>query len=162
EAELAPKIASDSVIPVLQLRPKTPGPLAELVEKMLSRDPAGRPVSMVEVQSELEKLREQEEPAEAPAPRVEPRPAAVARPGGVSASGIIIVILMLLLLAAVFLLSRFAGNWFIKAGDEPAPASRRPAAHAEGYVARAGRSTPTTSIPADASDAAATPIPEHV
>lgn len=163
EAELAPKIASDSVIPVRQLRPKTPEPLAELVEKMLSRDPADRLASMVEVQGELEKLRQQEEPAEAPALLVEPRAAPAARPGGISASGILIVILTLLLLVAVFLLSRIAGKWFMmKAGDEPAPASYRPAARAERYVADAGGSTPMTSTPADASDAAATPIPPHV
>ena len=162
EAELAPKITSDSVIPVLQLRPKTPEPLAKLVEKMLSRDPGDRPASMVEIQGELEKLRRQGEPAEAPAPRIEPRAAPAARPGGISASGILIVILTLLLLVAVFLLSRVAGEWFMKAGDEQAPASYRPAARAERYVADAGGSTPMTSTPADASDAAATPIPPHV
>ncbi|MFH1731304.1 MAG: FHA domain-containing serine/threonine-protein kinase [Planctomycetota bacterium] len=162
EAELAPKIASDSVIPVLQLRPKTPKPLAELIERMLSRDPAGRPASMVEVQAELEKLRDQAEPAEAAALLIEPPAAPAARPGGISAGGIIIAILTLLLLISVFLLSRIAGKWFMKAGDEAAPASYRPAARAECYVADAGGSTPMTSIPADASDAAATPIPPHV
>lgn len=162
EAELAPKIASESIIPVLQLRPKVPEPLAELVERMLSRDPAGRPASMIEVEGELERVRGQAEaPAETAVLRVEPRPAAAAQPAGISAGGIIIVILTLLLLVAIFLLSRVGGSWFLKSGDEPAPASYRPAARAECYVADAGGSTPMTSIPADASDAAATPIPPH-
>ena len=117
---------------------------------------------MVEVQAELEKLRQQEEPVQGPASRVAPRAAPAARPGGISAGSILIIILTLLLLVAVFLLSRLAGHWFMKTGDEPAPASYRPAARAECYVAGAGGSTPMTSIPADASDAAATPIPPHV
>jgi hypothetical protein len=117
EADLAPKIATEDIIPIQQLRPGIAEPLAELVGRMLSRSPGDRPQSMIEVQSELEQIRQPEEQADRTASPIEERAAAAREPGGLSASAILIVILTLLLVGAVFLLSRVAGEWFIKMGN---------------------------------------------
>ena len=117
EADLALKIATEEIIPIQQLRPGIAEPLAELIGRMLSRSPDDRPQSMVEVQNELEQNRQPEEQADRAASPIEERAAAAHVPGGISASSILIVILTLLLVGAVFLLSRVAGEWFIKMGN---------------------------------------------
>ena len=168
EEELAPKIASESIIPVRQLRPNIPEPLASLVEQMISRDPGDRPASMDDVQTAFEDLREastrperSESAGDAdeadladtdvmPAAS-EQRSARTRESRGMSASGCLVVILTILLAGSVFLLSRLAGEGFIR-GDWW-PGSEK----TESYEPDADGSTPTTTTPPAASNADATP-----
>ncbi len=124
EADLAPKLSTEAVIPVPQLRPETPEPLAALIEKMLLRNPLHRPRSMVEVQGEFQRMRLRG--ADRGAPAAEPRPARAATPRRSAAAGCTIVVLAILLLAAVFLLSRVGGISFIRLGGEPASSTNAP------------------------------------
>ncbi len=137
EAELAPQISTQNVKPISELRPETPGRLADLIEKMLARNPAERPPSMLDVAIVFEELR-----GRAPAGTAPPRPAAPtaaprARPQErrfFDVRTIIIVILGALLLGTVFLLGRVTGERFLRdysgadrptvereADDEPPP-----------------------------------------
>ena len=139
EADLAPKIASEGIIPVQQLRPNISEPLAALVERMLARNPDARPASMDAVRDAFDNLREPkaqpeqaetleyaEEPEETAelekAPSAFERRAELAREArGISASWIIIAVLTVLLAGSVFLLSQVAGEWFIRLGDQLLP-----------------------------------------
>lgn len=114
EAQLAPRIATEAVIPVLDLKPETPRRLAEVIEKMLSRSPGDRPRAMADVAGQLRNAGEEQKPVRASGASLRLVPQA--RPRGIPASTIIIVILTLLLLVSVFLLGRFAGIWFIQQG----------------------------------------------
>ena len=139
EAELAPKIASEGIIPMQQLRPNIPEGLAALVERMLSRKPDDRPASMSEVKREFESLREgtpqprRPEPVRHVVEPVEPEdptpvPSAfeqrneLAREAhGLSVSWILVILLAALLAGSVFLLGQVAGEWFLKLGGKLLP-----------------------------------------
>jgi hypothetical protein len=138
EKELAAAIARESIIPIDQLRPDTPRPLAETIERMLLRHPADRVASMTDARRELERA--------APGTRAPARPirsAVTVPPGGLSASWILVVILTLLLMGALFLLGRLGGTAFLRWGTQPT--SLPAGAASRGYSPPPP--TPITSIP---------------
>lgn len=102
-------------------------------------------------------------PAQPPATDRVPVNARAPAQRGVSANTVIIVILAALLLAAIFLLARLGGIWFIRQAPTP---SMLPCPGQERLVRYRGPtvvgSAPRTSIPEDRSSAAVTPMPEQV
>jgi len=110
------------------------------------------------VEHEPKEARRNIAPAQAPPAARAPVNARAPAQRGISASTVIIVILTALLLAAVFLLARLGGIWFIQQAPTP---SMFPCPRPERLACYRG-STPKTSIPEDRSSAAATPMPGHV
>jgi len=154
EAELAPKISSESIAPVLDLRPQTPGPLARTVDRMLARDPAARPGSMADVGEELEAVLRREEPAPEPVVVLDRAAEPAEPPASLDAKSIIILILGALLLASVALLGKVTGGRFVReaasaleyspAADDSAPPRGQSPPPAGGTTppARAGSTPP--------------------
>jgi len=132
EAELEPKIRSEALTPVRELKPEAPVALAHCIETMLARDPADRHGSMADVLGELEAAGQ----TAAPAPKVvvAAGPSRLSRaagtePKGIPPSAIIIAILVLLLLGAVYLLAWIGGLEYIRWGTrqaKPPETSYRP------------------------------------
>jgi serine/threonine protein kinase len=120
-------LASEMPRPVRELNPAVPLPLADLVRRLLAKDPAGRPGSaraVIEALAALEHDLPTEVPAEAvPVPLLPPDepsiidaelataeivPARRLRPGCVVAAVAAAVVVLALVLAAVVLLARLA------------------------------------------------------
>ena len=172
EKELVPKIRSEGIISLLELRPETPKPLARAIKKMLSRAPEDRQASMAEVREELEAVHQEIETAlqrnqlgSSGAVYLTRSSRAVEESKGLPASTIIIVILTLLLLAAVFWLGKLYGIWFIRQGG---PAKSSAAHSAPAFYSRTcpapeePDSTANKWTPDDSSSAAVTPLPGQV
>jgi len=172
EKKLAPKIRSEDIIPLLELRPETPKPLARTIRKMLSRAPDDRQASMAEVREELDAVRgeiqaalHQNQPGGPGAVYLTRTSRAAEKTEGVSASTIIIVVLTILLLAAALWLGRLYGIRFIRQSGSAgsSSASSAPARYSRTCAApEQSDPTPNRRMPDDSSSAAVTPIPGRV
>ncbi|MFO7897992.1 MAG: FHA domain-containing serine/threonine-protein kinase, partial [Planctomycetota bacterium] len=115
EAELAPRISTQTIPPVRELRSETPKPLADLIGRMLGRDPTDRPETMEEVAQAFDELAARMRGAAPPvAVRRTVSPQRAADRDFFDARTLIILLLGLMLIGAVFLLGKVTGGRFLR------------------------------------------------